>query len=512
MAFCLPKPAFERLPAEGAHLPHDPGIPQWAASATPLESSSQEEVIRLQTAIESGDVALAAQWASNLARRKIKLNIDIDPEEKKKGEEEIRVNIHIENKELALGCVQLNVKPSFTIATLKLTVLTIYGFPPDIQKWIIGQQIANDESTLAQCGVSNSGASLFLYLVSAQSVGLTPKKFREKYGHLVKQGIPGLPRSLSLSSSVSNEEKVGNANTPTTPVEARAIYLSMRVPQPVIKEVNEPPPRPPPPRFPPPAETPEKREETPDVFPPPAEAPPRPLTDEENKDKFGWSCKVCTYKNWPTWPGCEMCDTQRPDGYRAPDGYTLCAREQERADSEAVSEAAARERGTNSRTAARPDRLHETFGSPSPVNLTPDFSKLDEELARQFNQEWNQGAYMAAGASSGATPKKANETKTKSASRAAVDLFDGPAEVNESLGHPAFDDPETDSSAKAETKARSASPQIIGHPDYDDFSVDPRSDEKSDKPIVTKQKPKLDLIGHPSIYTSDDSDIGNEFV
>ena len=67
-------------------------------------------------------------------------------------------------------------------------VLTIYGFPPDIQKWIIGQQIANDESTLAQCGVSNSGASLFLYLVSAQSVGLTPEKFREKYGHLVKQG------------------------------------------------------------------------------------------------------------------------------------------------------------------------------------------------------------------------------------------------------------------------------------------------------------------------------------
>ena len=82
-------------------------------------------------------------------------------------------------------------------------MLQIHGFPPDIQKWIIGQQMACDDMTLAQCGVNTSGASLFLYLVSAQSVGLTQESFKAKYGHLVKPGkLANVLRKCFIESSL----------------------------------------------------------------------------------------------------------------------------------------------------------------------------------------------------------------------------------------------------------------------------------------------------------------------
>lgn len=37
--------------------------------------------------------------------------------------------------------------------------------------------------------------------------------------------------------------------------------------------------------------------------------------------QVGWACPSCTYVNKPTWPGCEMCCAERPQGYVVPEAY-----------------------------------------------------------------------------------------------------------------------------------------------------------------------------------------------
>ena len=49
------------------------------------------------------------------------------------------------------------------------------------------------------------------------------------------------------------------------------------------------------------------------------EAPPRPPTPPSP----GWNCPVCTYKNKPPRPGCNMCTAPRPDDYQVPAEYEL---------------------------------------------------------------------------------------------------------------------------------------------------------------------------------------------
>lgn len=45
---------------------------------------------------------------------------------------------------------------------------------------------------------------------------------------------------------------------------------------------------------------------------------------------LGWKCPACTYVNSPSRPGCEMCSTDRPEGYRVPDDYVPDEKEQTR--------------------------------------------------------------------------------------------------------------------------------------------------------------------------------------
>ena len=67
-------------------------------------------------------------------------------------------------------------------------MLIEYGFPPEVQVWIVGQRIARDTDTLERREVNRVGASMHLYLRSAESVGLTPHDYRIKYGHLFPAG------------------------------------------------------------------------------------------------------------------------------------------------------------------------------------------------------------------------------------------------------------------------------------------------------------------------------------
>ncbi|XP_077385737.1 ranBP-type and C3HC4-type zinc finger-containing protein 1-like [Festucalex cinctus] len=54
--------------------------------------------------------------------------------------------------------------------------------------------------------------------------------------------------------------------------------------------------------------------------PPPLPPPPPPRV-RTRRPLPGWECPECTFVNQPTRPGCQMCDRERPNDYRVPEGF-----------------------------------------------------------------------------------------------------------------------------------------------------------------------------------------------
>ena len=48
-----------------------------------------------------------------------------------------------------------------------------FQFPVEVQRWIVGKRVAKDDDTLARCGVRHDNNLVYLYLLSAKSVGLS---------------------------------------------------------------------------------------------------------------------------------------------------------------------------------------------------------------------------------------------------------------------------------------------------------------------------------------------------
>ena len=51
-----------------------------------------------------------------------------------------------------------------------------YKFPVQVQRWIMGRRIPKDTETLFENGIGISGGNVYLYLVSAEKVGVTKRQ------------------------------------------------------------------------------------------------------------------------------------------------------------------------------------------------------------------------------------------------------------------------------------------------------------------------------------------------
>ena len=66
----------------------------------------------------------------------------------------------------------------FVFFNFLLQVMLKHNFPIEVQRWIIGKRlIENNQLKLSQCGVKTPGHTLYLYLVTARSVGLTRQHY-----------------------------------------------------------------------------------------------------------------------------------------------------------------------------------------------------------------------------------------------------------------------------------------------------------------------------------------------
>lgn len=125
----------------------------------------------LERAIRSGELNVASESARGLAN--LKANIALTCSEATYlPERKISVKVIIEDRYISDISITLNLYPSMKFEDLKQLVLEKFEFPVQVQQWIAGKRLARDNDTLRSCGIRQDNDVLYLYLVSASSVGL----------------------------------------------------------------------------------------------------------------------------------------------------------------------------------------------------------------------------------------------------------------------------------------------------------------------------------------------------
>ena len=246
-----------------------------------------------------------------------------------------------------------------------------------MQKWIVGKKVPKPTDTLHDLLVRQSGATVFLYLLSGKTVGLRQSD--------VEQLVRGdtatsstLRSNASCSSAAATSSTFSSSSSTTS-------NLRQAVSTPNLAAGNVPP-----------AFGEVSREEQvpergfaslmPQRLPAPAAnwqdisgpatfhvdptmdirtlqnklaqqgmaqrsgpaSPSNPAVEEvvlnnidpeEQQAREGWTCERCTFVNQPTRPGCEICAAARPEGYVVPVDTMLNEQERNRLAAEQRQEA-----------------------------------------------------------------------------------------------------------------------------------------------------------------------------
>ncbi|KAG3273401.1 sharpin isoform X3 [Ictidomys tridecemlineatus] len=183
---------------------------QWAALLRGATAEGQNEELTglLAQAIAGGDEKGAAQIAAILAQRHVALSVQLQEACFPPGP--IRLQVTVEDATSAASSassahISLQVHTHCTISALQEQVFSEFGFPPAVQRWVIGRWLCVPERSLASYGVQQDGDPAFLYLVSTpqEAPGCNPQRLQKMEGEL-RQFLPqslGLSRALQPASS-----------------------------------------------------------------------------------------------------------------------------------------------------------------------------------------------------------------------------------------------------------------------------------------------------------------------
>ncbi|XP_077800675.1 sharpin isoform X6 [Macaca mulatta] len=182
----LPSPP--EVPTPEADLPRSPG-----------NLMERELAGNLARAIAGGDEKGAAQAAAILAQHRVALSVQLQEACFPPGP--IRLQVTLEDAASAASTassahVALQVHPHCTVAALQEQVFSELGFPPAVQRWVIGRCLCVPERSLASYGVRQDGDPAFLYLLSAprEAPGPSPQRPQKMDGEVGRL----FPSSLGL--------------------------------------------------------------------------------------------------------------------------------------------------------------------------------------------------------------------------------------------------------------------------------------------------------------------------
>ncbi|KAM6164740.1 ranBP-type and C3HC4-type zinc finger-containing protein 1 [Rhynchocyon petersi] len=223
---------------------------------------AEEMALSLSRAVAGGDEQAAMQCAIWLAKQRVPLSVQLKPEVAPT--QDFRLWVNVEDAQMHTVTIWLTVRSDMTVASLKDMVFLDYGFPPALQRWVIGQRLTRDQETLHSHGVRQDGDSAYLYLLSACNTSLSPQELQRE-------------RQLRMLEDLGFKDLT---------LQPRGL-LEAATPKPGAAQ------------------------EAGHALP---EAGPEP-------QPVGWQCPGCTFINKPTRPGCEMCCRARPEAYQVPASY-----------------------------------------------------------------------------------------------------------------------------------------------------------------------------------------------
>ncbi|KAK3754772.1 hypothetical protein QZH41_019689, partial [Actinostola sp. cb2023] len=261
----------------------------------------------------------------------------------------------------------MKVSSTTKIVQLQNEVAERYGFPPKVQKWIVGKKMAKPTDTLAELFIRQAGFTAFLYLVAGQTVGLKRQEFehyvnmhdeRKKAGLQlsieVRTGgnqspvpsgtvglgaqlsravsLPSLPTMEQSSEASINAASIAAATRSSNPVPGQAPVVNPpQTGNPVAQGIFA-------------ASSIDDLQHMLATFGS-GMAPSMPVLQPVNErpsigveesavEPQGWKCIECTYVNTPTRPGCEICGANRPEDYVVPQNPRITDQERTRLENE----------------------------------------------------------------------------------------------------------------------------------------------------------------------------------
>ncbi|XP_031343206.1 uncharacterized protein LOC116170823 isoform X2 [Photinus pyralis] len=135
---------------------------------------------RLETSIARGELSEASNFARELAQLKVNCSVirqkSIENQQVPKAKPGFTVDMYVEDKVSHRGPFQINVGEDHTVAELKLQVENEFQIPVVVQRWILGNELATDDSTTLKDLNITPGCSIFLYLVAPTNDHKTEKE------------------------------------------------------------------------------------------------------------------------------------------------------------------------------------------------------------------------------------------------------------------------------------------------------------------------------------------------
>ncbi|XP_076228768.1 uncharacterized protein LOC116424929 [Nomia melanderi] len=122
---------------------------------------------KLEAAIASGHHQQAAGLAKELARLKIHCSV-IRQRSARLKDQLIKVNMYIEDKLAHQGPIPLQLPSRMTVAELKAKIHTEFEIPTNVQRWIIGKNLADSDAATLNELQAVDGSPIFLYLVAPE--------------------------------------------------------------------------------------------------------------------------------------------------------------------------------------------------------------------------------------------------------------------------------------------------------------------------------------------------------
>ncbi|KAK9888377.1 hypothetical protein WA026_000628 [Henosepilachna vigintioctopunctata] len=142
---------------------------------------------RLEVAIAKGDLVQAADFAKELAQLKVNCSVIRQRSGSEENEEPkgiFSVDMYVEDKISHRGPFPLRVTPEQTVGELKKQVAKEFDIPVNVQRWILGKELANEDSTTLKDNQITNGCPIFLYLVApdndqTKNISATETKSKE---------------------------------------------------------------------------------------------------------------------------------------------------------------------------------------------------------------------------------------------------------------------------------------------------------------------------------------------